>query len=142
MQASNCVATLSLSMLVLMLATPPAAAGTCRWWLEPAVQGALALRDDQVTAIGEEYNRTLTHRRLLRQEFETAHAEFTRALRRNDSSDAALEAMVSRVEARRQRRNVARTELLVALYFLLTPKQRVAFRELVQRGRPDVPARC
>ena len=134
--------TLSMVTLVLSLAARPAAAGKCRWWLEPGVQRALALTSSQVAAIEAEYSRTLNHRRLLRQQLEVAHAEFTRALEHDDGSDAAMEAMVSRVETLRQRRNVARTPLLVAFYFLLTPEQRVAFPNLVRADLLTIPLRC
>ena len=139
---TKAIVTLSLVMLVLSLAARPAAAGKCRWWLEPGVQRALALRSSQVAAIETEYSRTLNHRRLLRQELEAAHAEFTRALEHDDGSDAALEAMVSRVENLRQRRNVARTQLLVAFYFLLTPEQRVAFPSVLRGDLLKIPLRC
>jgi Spy/CpxP family protein refolding chaperone len=134
--------TLSMVMLMLTLAARPAAAGQCRWWVEPRVQGALTLTKSQVAAIEAEHSRTLNHRRLLREEFEAAHAELTRALERDDGSDAAIEAMVSRVEVLRQRRNVARTQLLVAMYFLLTPEQRIALPSLVRGDLLKVPLRC
>jgi len=131
-------------MLMLTLSPPasPAAAGKCRWWQEPGVQHALGLTKSQVVAIEAEYSRTLHHRRLLRQKFEAAHAEFTRALERDDRSDAAIEAMVGRLEDLRRRRNVARMQLLLALYFRLTPEQRVRLPSLAQGELLKVPVRC
>ena len=141
-EVTKAIATLSMLILMLSLPAPPADAGTCRWWLEPTVQHALRLAKSQVAAIDSEFSRTLNHRRLLREEFEAAHAEFTRALDRDDESDAAIEAMVSRVEDLRRRRNIARTQLLVALYFLLTPEQRAAFPRLVHGDLLTLPLRC
>jgi Spy/CpxP family protein refolding chaperone len=128
--------TLSTFMLMVSLAAPPAAAGQCRWWLEPGVQRTLGLSKSQVAAMAAEYSRTLKHRRRLRQEFDVAHAELTRAIERDQGSDAAIEAMVTRVERLRQRRNVARRQLLVALYFLLTAEQRVTFPGLLEQVPP------
>jgi Spy/CpxP family protein refolding chaperone len=130
--------TLSTLMLMVSLAAPQAAARQCRWWLEPDVQRALVLTKSQVVAITAEYNRTLKYRRRLRQEFDVADTELTRAIEGGQGSDEAIEAMVNRVEELRRRRNVARTQLLVALYFLLTPQQRVRFPRLLER----VPSRC
>ena len=104
-----------------------------QWWLDPDVRCELALSASQVTAIDAEYGRTLQQRRRLRRVFDAANAELTQALARGDLSDASAEALVSRVEDLRRRRNVARRQLLVAMYFLLTPQQRAQLRKVMER---------
>jgi len=113
-----------------------------RWWLDPGVQRELALTDKQVADIETEFGRTLNHRRLLRRKFDAANAELSRAFDRGDLSDGAAEALVSRVEDLRRQRNVARTRLLLALYFLMTPEQRARFPGVVERAAIETPAPC
>lgn len=106
-----------------------------RWWLDPAICSELALTGKQVAALDEEYMRTLGQRRLLRRAFDAANAELAHAIARGDLSDADAEALVSRVEDLRRQRNEARMQLLVAMYFLLTPAQRAQLRVVVERER-------
>ena len=111
-----------------------------RWWSDPNVQRELALTGKQVTDIEAEFGRTLEHRRLLRRKYDAANAELTRAFAHGDLSDAAAEAVVTRVEDLRRQRNVARMRLLVTLYFLLTPQQRKKLSGVVERTVFGIPA--
>jgi Spy/CpxP family protein refolding chaperone len=113
-----------------------------RWWSDPNVQRELALTDNQVSGIEMEFGRTLEHRRRLRQKFDIAEAELARAFARDNLSDEAAEALVTRVEDLRRQRNVARMRLLVALYFLLTPEQRVRLPRLVDKARIGIVGPC
>jgi Spy/CpxP family protein refolding chaperone len=133
---------ISMLLLVLSLGVSQASARGSRWWLDADVQRDLALTFTQVAALEAEYDRTLQHRRLLRREFDAANAELTRALASGDFSDAAAEALVTRVEDLRRRRNVARLRLLVAMYFLLTPGQRALLPRVAERATLRIPARC
>jgi Spy/CpxP family protein refolding chaperone len=129
--------TLAVSTLILLVSLGGFQGGVrgFRWWLDPNVQRELALTDNQVTGIEMEFGRTLEHRRRLRQKFDIAEAELARAFVRGNLSDKAAEALVTRVEDLRRQRNVARMRLLVALYFLLTPEQRVRLPRVVDRAR-------
>ena len=133
---------LSTLMLLVSVGVSQAPARGYRWWLDASVQRELALTDKQAADIQTEFDRTLEHRRLLRRKFDAADAELSRAFARGDLSDAAAEKLVNRVENLRRQRNVARTRLLVALYFLLTPEQRARFRRVVERGAVGIPAPC
>lgn len=119
-------------VVALSLAASQASASGRRWWLDEDVQAKLALTDMQVVALQSEYDRTLEHRKRLRQLLDAADAELTRALHRGDLSDAEAEDLINRVEDLRLRRNVARMRLLVAMYFLLTPPQRSRLPGLVR----------
>jgi len=134
--------TLPILVLIVGAAAPPGPLQGCRWWLDADVQRELSVADNQVAAIEAEYSRTLTRRRLIRRKFEAARAELARALTRDDLTDAASERLVNRVEDLRRQRNAARTRLLVALYFLLTPEQRAKFPSLVEGGMIKTPPRC
>jgi Spy/CpxP family protein refolding chaperone len=119
-------------VVALSLAGSQASASGRRWWLDEDVQARLALTDIQVVSLQSEYDRTLEHRKRLRQLLDAADAELTRALHRGDLSDAEAEDLINRVEDLRLRRNVARMRLLVAMYFLLTPPQRARLPGLVR----------
>lgn len=134
--------TLPIFVLIVSAAASPGPLRECRWWLDSYVQSELSLADNQVAAIEAEYRRTLTQRRLVRRTFEAAQAELARALARDDLTDTAGERLVSRVEDLRRQRNVGRTRLLVALYFLLRPEQRARFPRLVEGGIIKIPPRC
>ena len=113
-----------------------------RWWLDRDVQRTLALTGAQVAALQGEYNRTLDRRRRLRRALDEASVELTRALDRGDLSDDAAEVLIDRVEEIRRERNVARMRLLVSLYFLLTPDQRVRLPGLLERTKFPEPTPC
>ena len=134
----------ALSMLILLvsLGVSQGSVHGFRWWLDPDVQRDLALTGSQVAQIEAEFGRTLEHRRRLRRKFDAANAELTRALARGDLSDAAAEALVTRLEDIRRQRNIARMRLLVALYFLLTPGQRARFPSVVKNASSGSSAPC
>lgn len=113
-----------------------------RWWSDTGIQHDLGLTGEQVAEIEKEYARTLAHRRLLRKEFDVADAELAHAFARGDLSDEAAGVLVTRVEDLRRQRNVARMRLLVRLYFLLTPEQRVRLPRVVEKTRLGIPAPC
>ena len=124
---------LSLLIVALSAGASQAPARSFSWWLDPGVQREMALTRVQVTALQSEYVRTLERRRRLRRALDEVNAELTRALARGDLSDDAAWALVSRVEERRRQRNVARMQLLVAMYFLLTPTQRAQLPSILGR---------
>ena len=135
---------IALSMLIL-LASLGVSQGTVRgfrWWLDPVVRRELALTDAQVADIETAFGRSLEYRRLLRRKFEAANAELTRAFATGDLSDAAAETLVSRVEDLRRLRNIARVQLLVVMYFRLTPEQRARLPGVVKRTVLGTPAPC
>jgi Spy/CpxP family protein refolding chaperone len=129
-------------MLLVSIGVSQAPARAFRWWLDVSVQRELALTDKQVADIQKEFGRTLQHRRKLRRKLDAANAELSRAFDRGDLTDAAAEALVSRVEDLRRQRNVARTRLLLALYLLLTPEQRARLPGVVKRAAIETPAPC
>lgn len=126
------------AVLITLVAVAPAHAQGFRWWRDVGVQEKLRLSDIQVTALEQEYNRTLEERRALRRQVDAADAEVHAALAQGDITDAAMSMLVDRAEDLRVQRNVARTMLLVRLYHLLTPEQRTSLTslQLPEPGRP------
>jgi hypothetical protein len=94
-----------------------------RWWRQPAVQVALALRPDQIAALDHEFNRTLPERLRLRQQLDIADQRIAIALVDGTASDDAMSALILHAETLRARRNVSRTMLLLRLRRQLTPAQ-------------------
>lgn len=133
---------LSLLIVAASVGASQAPVRSFRWWLDADVQRELALTNAQVAALQVEYDRTLERRRRLRRALDKANAELTRALDRGDLSDDAAENLIGRVEEIRRQRNVARMRLLVTMYFLLTPDQRVRLRGILERRNVAVPAPC
>jgi Spy/CpxP family protein refolding chaperone len=135
---------IALSILVVLMSfgTSQGAARGFRWWLDVNIRRELALTAEQAAAIEAEFGRTLQHRRVLRSKFDAANAQLTRAFARGDLSDAEADALVTRVEDLRRQRNVARRQLLVAMYFLLTPSQRARLPGLVEKTSAIIPAPC
>jgi Spy/CpxP family protein refolding chaperone len=133
---------LSLLIVAVSLGATQTPVRSFRWWLDADVQRDLALTSAQVIALQGEYDKTLERRRRLRRALDLASAELTRALNRGDLSDEAAEALVGRVEGIRRQRNVARTRLLVAMYFLLTPDQRSRLRGILERTNIGATSPC
>ena len=133
---------LSLVILAVSVGATQAPVRNSRWWLDAGLQRELALTDAQVSALQAEYSRTLDRRRRLRRALDEASSELTRALQRGDLSDDAAAVLIGRVEDIRRERNIARTRLLVAMYFLLTPQQRAKLRRIRDRSGAVAPSPC
>jgi len=133
---------LSLVILAVSVGATQAPVRNPRWWLDAGLQRELALTDAQVSALQVEYSRTLDRRRRLRRALDEASSELTRALQRGDVSDDAAAVLIGRVEDIRRERNIARTRLLVAMYFLLTPQQRAKLRRIRDRSGGVAPSPC
>jgi Spy/CpxP family protein refolding chaperone len=108
---------------ICVLSPPLAFAEDPRWWHQPDVQRALALRVDQITALDQEYDRTLPERLRTRQRLDIADRRIAAVLMEGNVSDDAMSALVLHAETLRARRNVARTMLLLRLRRVLTPAQ-------------------
>jgi Spy/CpxP family protein refolding chaperone len=132
----------SLLIVAVSLGATQAPVRSFRWWLDRDVQRDLALTGAQIAALQGEYDRTLQHRRRLRRALDEASVELTRALDRGDLSDDAAAVLIDRVEEIRRQRNVARMRLLVTMYFLLRPDQRMRLPGLLERTNSLEPAPC
>lgn len=117
---------------------PCALADTTPWWRQPELQRGLRLSPAQIRALDGEYKRTLLERKRLRQQLDDADAKVNAALMAGDLPDAAMDALVAKAEVLRTRRNIARLTLLMGLYRVLTPTQRLKLESLAAAKR-DVP---
>jgi Spy/CpxP family protein refolding chaperone len=111
-----------------------------RWWLDPGVQRELALTEGQVQALQRTFERDLPARRALRRELNRLDSKLQQLLERAVDDDNVIERFSARVEQVRAKRNVRRTLILLEMYKVLTPAQRVALSRLQTSGiGPAVP---
>ena len=142
---NTCVATfraglvLGACVLVLGIARPAPVDGAdqtrSRWWLNPVVQQELGLTKAQVRALQNTFERGLPERVALRRNLDRLDAQLEQLVERGEADDRLVERFSARVERARARRNVRRTLILLEMYRILTPAQRLAFSRM---RAPDV----
>jgi len=124
---------LAACVLVLGMAFPTPVDGAdqtrSRWWLNPVVQQELGLTKTQVQALQRTFERGLPERVALRRDLDRLDAQLQRLIERGED-DGLVERFSARVEEVRARRNVRRTLILLEMYRILTPAQRLAFSRL------------
>jgi Spy/CpxP family protein refolding chaperone len=101
-----------------------------RWWLNPAVQHDLELTMAQVQALQRTFEQRLPERLALRRELDRLDSELQRLLERGDDDEEVVERFSARVEQVRAQRNVRRTLILLEMYRILTPAQRLDLSRL------------
>ena len=124
---------LAACVLVLGMAFPTPVDGAdqtrSRWWLNPVVQQELGLTKTQVQALQRTFERGLPERVALRRDLDRLDAQLQWLIERGED-DGLVERFSARVEEVRARRNVRRTLILLEMYRILTPAQRLAFSRM------------
>ena len=132
--ATTRAAVFAACLLVLDLAGPAPVQGgdqpRTRWWLNSGVQQELGLTKVQVQELQRIFERGLAERVTLRRELDRLDSQLQRLLERGEEDDGVVERFSARVEAVRARRNVRRTLILLEMYRILTPAQRLALSRL------------
>jgi Spy/CpxP family protein refolding chaperone len=100
-----------------------------KWWLSHDNQAQLHLTAVQVRKIDEVFESSLPARRALRQELDVLERQLDALLESAAADDGDAAALITRVEAARARRNVARMVMLYRMRQILTPEQRRWFDE-------------
>jgi Spy/CpxP family protein refolding chaperone len=125
---------LAACVLVFDMARPLSVSGgeqpRSRWWLNPEVQQELGLTKVQVQALQRTFERGLPERLALRRALDRLDGQLQRLLERGEEDDGLVERLSAHVEEVRARRNVRRTLILLEMYRILTPAQRLAFSRL------------
>jgi Spy/CpxP family protein refolding chaperone len=101
-----------------------------RWWLNPVVQQELGLTRAQVQALHRTFEKGLPERAALRRDLDRLDAQLQRLIQRGVEDDRLVERVIVRVAELRARRNVRRTLVLLEMYRILTPTQRLALTRL------------
>jgi Spy/CpxP family protein refolding chaperone len=115
------------------LEAAPCGAGRTKWWLSEGIEARLGLTSAQVEEIEhifEQANPTCLH---LQSALDDQESALARAV--NDDQNARAASLVSRVESARAAHNIARTMMLVRIYRVLTPEQRIRLKGVRDRTR-------
>jgi Spy/CpxP family protein refolding chaperone len=105
-----------------------------KWWLAHDTQTQLHLTPEQVKAMNDVFESTLATRRAQRNELDTLEQQLDVLLDSATADDHDAVALITRVEAARERRNVARMVMLYRMRQVLTPEQRRWFDVRAQRS--------
>ena len=95
-----------------------------KWWLAHDIQTQLHLTPEQVKKINDVFESTLAVRRAQRQELDALDRQLDALLDSATARDLDAAALITRVEAARARRNIARMVMLYRMRQILTPEQR------------------
>jgi len=127
-------------VLVLDMSHPAAVHGDdqarSRWWLNPVIQQELGLTKPQVQALQRTFEQRLPERLALRRELDRLESQLQQLIERGEEDDGLVERFSARVEEVRARRNVRRTLILLEMYRILTPAQRLALSRLRSAAPP------
>lgn len=107
-----------------------------KWWQVEDVQRELDLTPAQVDALEKIFQEKLQERIRLRQELDALEAQWKDAITRGEIDDADAIRLIDKVGEAQIRRNTARTLVLLQMYRVLTPEQRVKLRESQRLARP------
>ena len=100
-----------------------------KWWFSHDIQSQLHLTAEQVRKIDEIFESSLPARRALRQQLDALDRQLDALLGSATADDGDAAALITRVEAARARRNVARMVMLYRMRQILTPEQHRWFDE-------------
>lgn len=107
-----------------------------KWWLHPGTRAELELSDDQSRALEAIFQSTLPRMRAEKATLDREDARLSRLMREGaDEQELAL--AIERVEAARSAANKTRTWMLVRMYRVLTPAQRVKLQAMHERQQRE-----
>ena len=113
--------------LALSAAARPARGGpqpATPWWRSPSVQATISLTPEQVKRLEAIHAESLPERRRLREQLTGLQTELDRVLA-DGLDDQRASVVIERVFEAEKQRNIARTMLLLRMYRMLTPEQRL-----------------
>jgi Spy/CpxP family protein refolding chaperone len=90
-------------------------------------------------SIDAAFRATLPERRTCRLQLDALEEAVRRMMAHGEANDAAADALISRLEYARARRNMLRTMMLVRMYRVLSRDQRAMLRRLARRSPPTEP---
>ncbi len=100
-----------------------------RWWREAGVQRDLGLTAGQIESLEKAFHRKLKQRIALRRKLDQMDGALAKLIARGDADDSTVARLSNEVERIRAERNVSRTLMLVEMYRILTPAQRLELTE-------------
>jgi Spy/CpxP family protein refolding chaperone len=112
-----------------------------RWWKAESIVKDLALTPDQSARIDTIFEAAFPELRQEREELERREAKLSRLLRDPKVDEATLAREIDRVETARASGNKTRSLMLMRMYRVLTPEQRVRFDELSKQWNAPTTAK-
>ena len=110
-----------------------------RWWNDPAVQRQLVLSTEQIGRLDAIFNRDLSVRLDLYNKINRLDAQLRQTIERGEVDDSTLMRLIDELETVRRQRNTRRHLMLLAMYKVLTPSQRLALASRSRGARSTHP---
>ena len=123
-------------MLLAEALCAPSFAETRQWWKSATVQQALELTNEQISKIDRIFRSDSSQRRRLAREQEGLERRLAVVLRDDASDTDTVSKLIERVVQAQARRNVSRTLMLVRMYRVLSPAQRIRFKRIMPEFEP------
>jgi Spy/CpxP family protein refolding chaperone len=137
--AQPCCARAFAITVVMLLAEAlcaPSFAETRQWWKSATVQQALELTNEQISTIDRIFRSDSSQRRRLAREQEGLELRLAAVLRDDALDTDTVSKLIERVVQAQARRNVSRTLMLVRMYRVLSPAQRIRFKRIMPEFEP------
>lgn len=114
-----------LGVASLVLAGQAVSAKRSRWWRDSVIQRQLALSSEQVSQLDSIFNRDRGARIELYKKLVRLDAELRHTIEIGEADDATVMRLSDELETLRRQRNTRRSLMLLAMYKVLTPSQRM-----------------
>jgi|RhiMethySRZTD1v2_1073278.scaffolds.fasta_scaffold355075_2 Spy/CpxP family protein refolding chaperone len=114
-----------LGVASLVLAGQAVSAGRNRWWRESGIQRQLALTPEQVYQLDSIFSRDRGARIELYKKVARLDAELRHMIEIGEADDATVMRLSDELETLRRQQNTRRALMLLAMYKVLTPSQRI-----------------
>ena len=114
-----------LGVASLVLAGQAVSAKRSRWWRDSAIQRQLALSSEQVSQLDSIFNRDRGARIELYKKLARLEAELRHTIEIGEADDDTVMRLSDELETLRRQRNTRRSLMLLAMYKVLTPSQRI-----------------
>lgn len=101
-----------------------------KWWQQPEIRRDLGLTARQIDSLENTFQRKLGERIERRRKLDGMDAALTRLIEKGEADDATVVRLSSEAERIRAERNVSRTLMLIQMYRILTPGQRLKLTEV------------
>lgn len=129
----------TLAVLSGIAASPAGAQERHKWWLSERVKAEVGLTDQQSQEIEGIFQAVLPDLRVHKDELDRLEREVSRLLGEGEPNEVVAVQAIDRVETARASLNKARTLMLLRMYRVLSPEQRVKLRSFHQRDRERRP---
>jgi Spy/CpxP family protein refolding chaperone len=108
-----------------------------KWWQDDAVKAELGLSEKQSSDVEAVFQASLPRMREFKRRLEALEDELSRTIRERTADEAAVAALIDRVEAARSELSKERTLMLYRMHRLLTPEQNAKLKAMSERRKRE-----